>query len=150
MLYASSIASVREILAQSCAAYATVTPKGLILPAVLTPYNPLTVTIIAYKPARTRYLNRKPICRSLDGLNSIDNQNKCVCCPNARTCTPQICLAILYKNLPLRLLLAFTSAKNFLSFLPKLKASARPFENASVTIRIIDRGRWGEVCFDLN
>jgi energy-coupling factor transporter ATP-binding protein EcfA2 len=118
------------------------------LPVTTAVYNPLPATTITYKPARTRYLNRKPICRSLDGARSLDRAQSCVTCQDARTCTPRIALDFHYRAVPFRLLLAFTSAKNFVLFMKKLGAAGKTYEGALVNITIIDRGRWGEACFE--
>ena len=76
----ASLNPIRQIMSQSLARYATITPQGIILPVTTAVYNPLPATIITYKPARTRYLNRKPICRSLDGARSLDRAQSCVTC----------------------------------------------------------------------
>lgn len=144
----SSLAPIRHIMAQSMARYATLTPKGILLESAAIPYNPLPATIITYKPARTRYIARKPVCRSLNGICSVDRRQTCTLCPDARTCTAQIALDFLYRSVPFRLLLAYTSANNFITLLRKLSVGGKPYENAIVNISVIDRGRWGEACFE--
>jgi hypothetical protein len=144
-----SLAPIREIIAQSMSRYATITSKGILLPSSSAVYNPLPVTIITYGPARTRYINRKPICRSLNGISSLERKQTCALCQEARTCTPQIALDICYRIVPVRLLLAFTSAKNFMALLRKLGIERKPYEGAHISISVIDRGRWGEACFEI-
>jgi hypothetical protein len=142
-----SMAPVRDVIAQSLIRYATITPKGILLPHAAIPYNPLDATIITYGPARTRYFNRKPLCRSLDGLHSIDNRTLCSACRDSRSCTPQIALDISYCKLPFRLLLAFTSAKNFLAALRTINPSAGNIQGIEISINVTDRGHWGEAHF---
>jgi hypothetical protein len=142
-----SLAPLRAVIAQSLIRYATITPKGILLPHAAIPYNPLDVAIITYGPARTRYLNRRPLCRSLDGLRSIDNRTLCATCHDSRSCTPQIALDISYRRLPFRLLLAFTSAKNFLAALKTINPSAGNIQDAPISITVTNRGHWGEANF---
>jgi hypothetical protein len=143
----ASFAPLRQILAQSLARYASITPKGILLPCASVPYNPLPTTIITYKPARTRYLLRKPVCRSLNGICSVDRKQSCATCQEARTCTPQIALDFNYRTVPFRLLLAFTSANNFITFLRKRGAEGTTCEGVPISITVIDHGRWGEARF---
>jgi hypothetical protein len=144
-----NLAPLREIISSVCSRYALLTPKGIILPTSSNPYNPLPVTIVTYKPARTRYVNKKPLCRSLNGIQSINDHATCVSCDYRRTCTPQIALEIQYKLVSFRIMLAYTSAKNFLAFLRTLHPANSHIENASVEISVIDRGKWGEATFNL-
>ena len=142
-----SLQPLRQIMTQTYARYATITPLGIVLPAGPTPYNPLPVTIIAHRPARTLYVNRHPLCRSLNGINSVNGRKRCICCEDKQSCTPQISLEILYRSVPFRIMLAYTSAKNFISFRKTFQAPQRYVDEAFVEISVIDRGRWGEACF---
>jgi hypothetical protein len=142
-----NLAPLREIIASVCSRYALLTPKGIVLPSSTTPYNPLPATVVTYKPARTRYVNKKPVCRSLNGIQSLNDSAPCVSCDYRRTCTPQIALEIQYRIIPYRIMLAYTSAKNFFVFLRTLYSSHNHIENALVEISVIDRGNWGEAIF---
>jgi hypothetical protein len=144
-----SFAPLREIISSVCARYATITPQGILLPCASLPYNPLSVNIVTYKPARTRYVNKQPVCRSLNGIHSLQDNHRCITCDDRRTCTPQIALEVLYRNVPFRLMLAYTSAKNFLTFSRTLQAPHQRIEGALVDITVMDRGKWGETCFAL-
>jgi hypothetical protein len=144
-----NLAPLREIIASVCSRYALLTPKGIVLPSSTNPYNPLSVSIVTYKPARTRYVNKKPVCRSLNGIRSLNDNSICVSCDYRRTCTPQIALEIQYRTVPFRIMLAYTSAKNFFAFLRTLYPTNFHIENASVEISVIDRGKWGEAKFTL-
>jgi len=149
MVSIENLAPMREIIASVCSRYATLAPKGIVLPSSSTPYNPLSATIVTYKPARTRYLNKKPVCRSLNGIRSLHDNAPCVSCDYRRTCTPQIALEIHYRAIPFRIMLAYTSAKNFLDFLRTLHLNNRNVENTFVEISVLDRGKWGEAKFAL-
>lgn len=144
-----SLAPLREIISSACSRYATITPQGILLPSASSPYNPLDVTVVTYKPARTRYVNKQPVCRSLNGLQSLQDNHRCISCDYRRTCTPQIALEILYRSVPFRLMLAYTSAKNFIASLRTMRAPAQAIQGANLTIAVLDRGRWGEACFTI-
>lgn len=144
-----SMLPIKQILAQSLARYATIVPKGVVLPHSSTPQNPLCVTITAYHAARSRYVNRHPICRSLDGLHSVNLTTKCLTCPEKRSCTPQISLEVSYRAIPLRFLLSYTSANNFLTLIRTFSAKSQTLEGKSLSIQVIDRGRWGEPVFSV-
>jgi len=138
---------LRQIITQTCARYATITPAGIILAGSDMPYNPLPVTIVTYKSARTRYVNRYPLCRSRNGISAVNGQKRCIPCEEKRVCTPQISLEVMYRVVPFRILIAYTSAKNFLMFTKTLFARHQQLEQIRVEISVIDRGRWGEACF---
>jgi len=140
---------VREIIASAAARYARITPKGIRLPCAGNDYNPIDVALITYKPARTRYVNRHPLCRSLNGINALDTNVRCATCRDRTTCTPQIALDFSYRNVPFRLMLAYTAAKNFMAFTRTLRPPHNTIDDASVRISVIDRGRWGEPNFTL-
>jgi hypothetical protein len=57
-------------------------------------------------------------------------------------------LEAIYHAIPLRFMLAYTSAKNFMAFLRAMPAGRR-IEGAIVDISILDRGKWGEARFAL-
>lgn len=144
-----SMLPIQQILAQSLARYATIVPKGIILPYSNTPQNPLCVTITAYHAARSRYVNRHPVCRSLDGIHAVDLTTKCLTCSEKRSCTPQVALEVSYRTVPLRFLLSYTSANNFLTLVRKFSAKKQALEGKLLTINVIDRGRWGEPTFSV-
>lgn len=138
--------SMRDLMARSFSRYVRVLPSGLevasgeVLPSI-------SAEILSFQHARTLYQNRKPACRSLDGIQSLTGGRACSSCLLRKSCTPQICLDFLHDGMPLRLMLAYTSARNFLAFLVEQRNKKRPMEGESVVIAVRDRGRWGEVCF---
>jgi hypothetical protein len=140
--------TMRDLFARSFCRYVKVTPTGLqISPDRL--LSTLTATVLTFRPARTRYQNRKPACRSLDGIQSVTTRRCCASCLLRRNCTPQICLDMLHENIPLRLLLAFTSARNFMQFVSQCQKRTQPVEDTDVLITVRDRGRWGEILFQI-
>jgi len=136
----------RDIVHQSFCRYLTVTPSGFQMPSrkIL---QSVPVQLLSFNHARTLYRDRKPICRSLDGIQSLNHGRSCSSCLLRKNCTPQISLEFLHDHMPFRLILSYTSARNFLSFLASLRQNGQPLENAHVTLSVRDRGRWGEVCF---
>lgn len=139
----------RDVVYRSFCRYLRVTPSGFQLPSddIL---QSLPVQLLCFHHARTLYKDKKPTCRSLDGIQSLTEGRSCASCLLRKNCTPQISLEFLYDHMPFRLILSYTSARNFLSFLSSLRQNGQPLENASVLIFVRDRGRWGEVCFDPN
>lgn len=142
----SDIHTVREILGRSFSRYLTVKPCGLELrPGKI--LQSISAHLLTFRPARTLYRNRKPVCRSLDGIQSLTEGRACSSCLLRKACTPQIYLELLYESVPFKLMLSYTSARNFLTFLSTLRQKKEPVEGSVVLITVRDRGRWGEVCF---
>jgi len=138
--------TMRELAARAFARYLPVLPAGFRLSADnIVPT--LQASVIQYRPARTLYKNRTQVCRSLDGIRAISKEQECASCLFRRVCTPQICLEILHQGVPWRLMLAYTSARNFLLFKSRLEKEKIPLENSTILISVRDRGRWGEVYF---
>jgi hypothetical protein len=138
--------TVRELLYGAFSRYLNVTPDGLQINPSRTERS-LSVTILTYRPARTLYQAKKPVCRSLDGIQSMTEGRTCASCLLRKTCTPQVYLELLHDGVPYRLILAYTSARNFLAFASGLRDKGCLLEGARALIAVRDRGRWGEVCF---
>lgn len=138
---------VKDLLRALLGRYATVTPKGLVLATGSPPIPELVAKIVRVGPARTLYQQGRPACRSLDGVRSLKGK-ECATCSDRPECTPQLLLDLDVDGSPYRLLLAFTSAKNFLVLTDQLRRGGRPLESAPVRVRVLDRGRWGEVRFE--
>ena len=138
--------TLNDLFADAFARYLTVRPTGIQLPhGSLCPS--LAAAILACRPARTLYQNKQPVCRSLDGIQSLQEARACASCLLRKSCTPQIYLELLADGVPYRLLLAYSSARNFMLFASELRARQQPLENAQVIISVRDRGRWGELRF---
>lgn len=135
-----------DLFADAFARYLAVRPSGLQMP-----HGPIVRTLraclLACRPARTLYENRQPRCRSLDGIQSITQARTCAACLLRKTCTPQIYLELLHDRVPYRLLLAYTSARNFMLFASRLRQQGKAVENADILLSVRDRGRWGELRF---
>ena len=139
---------LHDWFAEAFARYLTIRPAGLQMPhgALV---NPLRVRLRTCRPARTLYEKQQPRCRSLDGLQSITEARACASCLHRKTCTPQIYLEVLHDGVPYRLLLAYSSARNFMFFVSRLRQHGQPVENAEVILAVSDRGRWGELRFSM-
>lgn len=128
--------------------YATVRPDGLVLDPRAAPATDVMAKLVRSGSARTLYREKRPQCRSLDGVRSLKG-HECATCPDRGGCTPQILLDLEIDRLPYRLLLSFTSAKNFLLAIDRLRRDNRPMEGAPLRLRVLNRGRWGEVRFEV-
>ena len=135
-----------DLFADAFARYLAVRPAGLQMP-----HGPLVsslrVRLLLCRPARTLYENHQPRCRSLDGIQSITEGRACAACLLRKTCTPQIYIELLHERMPYRLLLAYTSARNFMLFASRLRQQGQLIENTEIILSVRDRGRWGELRF---
>jgi hypothetical protein len=150
--------ALADLFAVTFARYLAVRPTGLQMP-----HGPivqsLAVRLLTCRPARTLYENHQPRCRSLDGIRSITparnasrsdaggEARTCAACLLRKTCTPQVYLELLHDHVPYRLLLAYTSARNFMLFASHLRQQGQPVENTEIILSVRDRGRWGELRF---
>jgi hypothetical protein len=137
---------LHDLFASSFARYLAVRPTGLQMPHGLL-VSSLRVTLRDSRPARTFYRDHQPQCRSLDGLRSVTQDRACADCLLRSTCTPQIHIDLLHEAVPYRLLLAYTSARNFLLFLSHLGKQGRGLPQSDVILSVLNRGRWGELRF---
>ena len=142
----SARSTLNDLFASSFARYLSIQPTGLRFPHGLLRAS-VSATLLTCRPARTLYKNRRPVCRSLDGTRSIKEETSCTSCAHRKDCTAQIYLELLVESVPYRLLLAYTSARNFMQFASRLRQRGQNAENAPVIISVRDRGRWGEVRF---
>jgi hypothetical protein len=112
------------------------------------PTSSALVRIIGFGAARTLYRNRKPVCRSLDAVVSVSHvSRRCEDCVYNKECTGQIRVDLLAAGKPYRLLLAFTSAKNFLLYEAQLGEQRVKLDDVEHRIDVINRGSFGEVRF---
>ncbi len=109
----------------------------------------LEAEVLSFSPARTRYEKHHPVCRSIDGIQTIHADGKCSCCPLRKHCTPQIRLDMIHCSSVIRLLLSHTSLRNFVLFLSTLQHRKIQLQGARITIKVLNRGRWGELKFHL-
>jgi len=136
-----------DLFASCLARYARILPGGIELPHHGKTLRSLPAQIRTWRPARTLYQNKLPQCRSLNAIHSITQDRACITCPMRRPCTPQIYIELLYDHIPYRLLLAYTSARNFLTFNAQLRRKDLALDTTPVLLSVRDRGRWGELCF---
>ena len=138
--------TIRELMASAFARYVTVRPDGLEMrPGDVVPS--LAACLLGFHSARTLYEKRQPLCRSLDAVRPLSADRTCAACCFRKKCTPQICVDILADGVPARLLLAFTSLRNFLVFVDQRRRAGQSVEGALVQVAVRNRGHWGEVVF---
>jgi len=138
---------LREILQRALARYLTVTPEGFKLIGRAKPVPQIDARIVSFGGARTLYKNRRPDCRSLDGVQSITHPRRCGECELRSQCTAQVRLDALVDGRPYRLLLAHTSARNFLVYETRLRQKGHDYAQVLHRITVVDRGSWGELRF---
>ena len=139
---------LREILQRALARYLTVRPGGFQFVDGGRLHTQIDARILGFGGARTLYRNRKPACRSLDGIHSMHEKTlTCADCRSRASCTAQVRLDLLVDGKPFRLLLAYSSAKNFLAYDASLRQLSIDLERVLHQLRVVDRGSWGEVRF---
>ncbi len=144
----SDLQPLRAILQQARRRYLTVRPRGFELNPGERLRPVLEARILSFGSARTLYQDRKPHCRSLDGIRpTAAGQRTCAECRLRTRCTPQVRLDLLVDTQPLRLLLAHTSAKNFLLYETQLRERGGALYEGLHQISVINRGSWGELRF---
>lgn len=138
--------SIGELLAGAIARYVTVRPEGIeVQPGEVV--TSAAARLLAFHAARTLYEQRRPTCRSLDGVRAQTSPRTCAECLFRKRCTPQICLDLWLEGVPARLMLAFTSLRNFLVFVEQRRRKGEPVEGANILIAVRNRGHWGELSF---
>ena len=146
----ADVQPLREILHAAFKRYLSVRPHGFELQPSEPPRPTLEARIVSRGAARTLYQQRKPRCRSLDGIAALDDPNRtCASCRLRAQCTPQLRLDLFVDAQPFRLLLAWTSAKNFLLYETQLRQRSIAIEDRLHRITVVNRGSWGEVRFRL-
>lgn len=139
---------LRDIVHRMMARYMTVRPLGIDLGNSRKLISSLNCRVLDYGAARTLYRQRRPVCRSLDAIKAIANADKfCQRCSDRDHCTGQVRLDLLFENRPYRLLLAYTSAKNFLLYTGKLAEKKIEIQTIDTKIVVVNRGSWGELRF---
>ena len=141
---------LRDIVQRMMARYISVRPLGIDLDNNRKLIPTLNCRILDYGAAKTLYRNRRPVCRSLDAVKAIKDANKlCQQCVDRDHCTGQVRLDLLFENCPYRLLIAYTSAKNFLLYTAKLAEKKIEIQTTDTKIVVVNRGSWGELRFCL-
>ncbi len=144
----SDLQPLRAILQQAQRRYLTVRPHGFELKPGERLRPVLEARILAFGSARTLYQDRKPLCRSLDAVRpTTAGHRSCAECRLRTRCTPQVRLDLLVDTQPWRLLLAYTSAKNFLLYETQLRERGIALYEDLHRMTVINRGSWGELRF---
>jgi len=139
---------LRDILHRTTASYMTIRPHGIDPGNNRKPLPNLDCRILNFSAAKTLYLERRPVCRSLDAVKAFGKSDVyCRQCPNYQRCTDQIRLELLFENRPYRLLIAYTSAKNFLIYTSKIAVQKIEVHTIDTKLVVINRGSWGELRF---
>ena len=146
----ADVEPLREILHSALKRYLTVRPRGFELHRGEPLRAAIEARILNTGAARTLYQDRQPRCRSLDGLVPLDDPHRtCAQCRLRGQCTPQVRLDLFVDAQPFRLLLAHTSARNFLAYDAQLRQRAIAIEQRLHRLAVTPRGNWGEVRFSL-
>ena len=105
--------------------------------------------ILGHGGARTLYQDRKPKCRSLDGVRPLTAEvaESCSDCASRSNCTPQVRIEMIIERRPFRLLLAYSSARAFLLYEAELRQRRVAIEDVVTKIAVVNRGSWGELRF---
>lgn len=112
-------------------------------------YPRLEAEVLSFSPARTRYKKHHPVCRSIDGIQTIHAEGWCSSCALRKDCTGQIRLDLIHRSAVIRLLLSHASMRNFMLFLSTLKQQKIQLKAESIIIKVLNRGHWGELKFHL-
>lgn len=148
VMHSPSTDPLRELLHHMTARYIRVLPDGLDVEGQLPLKKSIEAAILAYGGARTLYHAKHPVCRSLDGVRAVKDTDKtCADCYDRKYCTPQVRVDLMFDGLPYRLLLAFTSGKNFLLY-AGVSSRAKILARTLTLIRVTHRGSWGELTFE--
>ena len=84
----------------------------------------------------------------MDGVHSASQAGRrCASCEERGECTPQVRLDLLVDARAFRLLLAHTSARNFLAYEGDLRVKGVVLDEALHRLEVVNRGTWGEVRF---
>lgn len=102
---------LRDILHRAIARYLTVRPGGFELQPGERLRRVAEARILGYGGARTFYQDRKPVCRSLDGIRPVtgDTERTCRECEARSRCTSQVRVDLIVDRRPFQLLLAYSS-----------------------------------------
>lgn len=140
---------LRDILHRALVRYLTVRPRGFELQPGERLRPVVEARILGYGGARTFYQDKKPVCRSLNGIRPVtgDTARTCRECEARERCTSQVRIDLIVEQQPFRLLLAYSSARAFLVYEAELRQRRAAIENVLTKIVVVDRRTWGELRF---
>jgi len=145
----SDFTPLRQILHRAAIRYLDVMATGLRIEGEPNPLRVVVARIYDFGGARTLYAQRKPKCRSLDGVTSMMREPKQACadCLQRHACTPQTRVDLLIGRQSYRCILSFTSATNFLVYESVIRREGFQLDRVDTEITVIDRRTWGELRF---
>ena len=144
----SDIEPLRAILHRAMVRYLSVKPRGFLLTTRGDPLPVIEARILSFGGARTLYKDRRPDCRSLDGVHSASHLGRrCAGCDDKNNCTSQVRVDIIVDARAFRLLLAHTSARNFLAYEADLRVKRISLDQPLHRLEVVNRGTWGETRF---
>lgn len=140
---------LRDILHRALVRYLTVRPGGFELQPGERLRPVVEARILGHGGARTFYQDRKPVCRSLDGIRPVtgDTGRTCHECDARQRCTSQVRVDLIVERWPFRLLLAYSSARAFLVYEAEMRERRTPIDSVITKITVVDRRTWGELRF---
>lgn len=140
---------LRDLLHRALVRYLTVKPGGFELRHGERLRPVVEARILGYGGARTFYQDRKPVCRSLDGIRPVtgDTERTCRECAARARCTSQVRVDLIVERWPFRLLLAYSSARAFLAYEAELRLRHMTIEQVLTKITVVNRRTWGELRF---
>lgn len=138
---------LRDILQRTTACYMSIRPLGVDIGNNRKLIQTLDCRIINFNAAKTLYLQRRPVCRSMDAVKAVRKDKSCQQCPDQNRCTDQIHLDLLFENRRYKLLIAYTSAKNFLIYTSKIAEQKTEIHTIDTKLVVVNRGSWGELRF---
>ena len=140
---------LREILHRMIVRYLAVRPRGFELQPGERLRRVVEARVLGHGGARTLYQNRKPRCRSLDGVIALPDgvDKSCADCDLRTRCTPQVRLDLIVERRAFRLLLAYSSARAFFLYDAELRKRGVAIEDITTKITVANRGTWGELRF---
>lgn len=142
----------RRIINHHMIRYATLVSGGIVLPMSHTRLSSLKVEVIDYGESRTLYKEKKPVCRSFNGINPYhDGSKKCGECAEELGCTPQVYLDCISSGTinSMRFMLSYTSAQNFIVFIQQNAIRNIDIKGKQIVISVKNHKSWGEAIFEL-
>jgi hypothetical protein len=122
-----------------------VTPSGFLIDGE--PHDRLEGRVTRQQLLRKRFQDGKLVCDSTDGVRA-RNGTRCETCLHDQ-CRPWLRIHLASTERTYVLDLAVTSAQNLLALEDQVSADAPALRDSTLRLTVRDRGRWGEVCFEI-
>jgi hypothetical protein len=124
--------------------FVKIVPQGFLLDDQ--PLRELRGRLRKIQLLRKRFEEGFLVCDSPDGLRARDG-TLCDTCRHAQ-CRPQLRLHLAEDSFLYVMDLATTSARNLLHLEACATTAGETLESWDLKLTVVDRGHWGEVCFD--